>query len=442
MIIFIEGALGSGKSMECMARIVEELQFSNRFITTNMPLKLDEMHRLLVGKFGEDFNLYERIRILTNEECFKFWLHPAVNYEISSKPEDMVLVSPEGAEGNKPVLRPNYESLHPSKGFPGAFILIDECPEYFDAESWKGVAPDCKHFLRHSRKLEMDVVFVAQDRGQIAKPLRIFAQKTIVMRNLGYERIGIFRAPDKIYWQEFFKSPDHSSKPQASGVRSIDKKWLGAMYDTSAGVGLGGGRRADTQRRKKGLHPGFLILLVFLVCAALWSIPHLLGWSVRFLMPNTKPNPSKSVQAQTNNAPPRDVRTQSPAQTSRRAASPSVSDDKEDEVTMAGFWFDGMLWHVFLSDGREYKSDDAALEHLTRESVRINGKVYRRALVAHTSKSHASFVPPVARELPVQGIVGQSQVQPSDPSLVGRPVNIHYRDGSVTHHTMTAVASD
>lgn len=448
MIIFIEGALGSGKSMECTSRILEELIYTDRFITTNMPLRLEAMQKLLLEKYKDDFRMFERIRILKDKECFKFWLHPALNYEIDKTVE----VSPDDGEGNKPVIRPDYSDLKPEKGWPGALILIDECPEYFDAEGWASVHGNCKYFLRHSRKITTDCVFVAQDRGQIAKPLRVFAQKTIVMRNLGYERIGLFRAPDKLYWREYFKTPDVSPKPQASGLRAIDAKWLGQMYDTSAGVGMGGGRRADVGRRKKGLPAWTLVLCVVGICVALWSVPKAIAFAIGRVSPKA-PKAAAVVPSVTNSgalppvAAPRPVRAPG-RRTTHVVNGCTESDDSEDGVSMCGYVCLNNVWRVVLSDGRIVRSDDPEFETLTERGLKYAGHYYRRALVQRVDAGGALASSVATEVAPRAGKVvpldAHTYTPPApDPSIEARTyVNVHWQDGTVTHHVATVAAPE
>lgn len=373
--------------MACMQLIIDELMRTDRYVTTNLPLKLSEMSQCLHERYGSDFNLTERVRVLTDTEVLQYWLHPALHWEVTGK--KMV-----ASVGNREMQRPDFEPL---MAWLGALIVIDEAPEYFDALRWAEVAEDHKYFLRQSRKLNVDVVYVCQAMSQVAKPLRDFAQETMVFRNLGYEFIGKFRAPNLIYWQRFFKTPQVSRVPMTQGTRKVDKAFLGKMYDSTAGVGMKGGFSADFNRKQKGLPLWLLVALVITGVCLLGSFPFLLryfsGYYARralrsepagVLRTNTPASP-----VQTNEVPVGGFSGLFPhviakprGDTLGRVKSAVVAETNAVPDMVGYFRSPTGVWRIFLADGTSISSKDKRVERLEDGCVVVDGvRHYMRGAV-------------------------------------------------------------
>jgi zona occludens toxin (predicted ATPase) len=251
-VFYICGKPGGGKTYIGVKQICEELADpkSNRFIVTNIALKMPDLAEWCHRHCKHEVNLAERIRILDDIETGEFWLYEpgrefAKRREIQMRRRTMDV--------------PDFED----RAERGCLYVIDEVHVYFGARDWQATGSDATFFLSQHRKLNCDVVMITQHPEQTDKALRRLAQEYMSVRNLMREPIlgfnlgtlfGAFR------YVRTLNSPQ-SPNPAAfeSGFVSLNPEEIGKLYDTTAGVGIAG-RVAPPSSPKRGRHIAWLLV--------------------------------------------------------------------------------------------------------------------------------------------------------------------------------------
>jgi hypothetical protein len=256
-VFYICGRPGGGKTYIGVKQICEELadSKSNRFIITNIALKMPELAEWCHKHCQHEVNLAERIRILDDVETGEFWLYEP-GREFSRRREIQMR--------RRTMDVPDFED----RAERGCLYVIDEVHVYFGARDWQATGNDATFFLSQHRKLNCDVIMITQHPEQTDKALRRLAQEYMSVRNLLREPIlgfnlgtlfGAFR------YVRTLNSPQ-SPNPAAfeSGFVSLNPEEIGKLYDTTAGVGIAG-RVAPPSSPKRGRHVAWLLLPVMAV---------------------------------------------------------------------------------------------------------------------------------------------------------------------------------
>jgi hypothetical protein len=409
-VFYICGKPGGGKTYIGVKQICEELADpkSNRFIVTNIALKMPELAEWCHQHCQHEVNLSERIRILDDVETGEFWLYePGREFqarrEIKMRRRTMDV--------------PDFED----RAERGCLYVIDEVHVYFGARDWQATGGDATFFLSQHRKLNCDVVMITQHPEQTDKALRRLAQEYMSVRNLLREPIlgfnlgtlfGAFR------YVRTLNSPQ-SPNPAAfeSGFVSLNPEEIGKLYDTTAGVGIAG-RVAPPSGPKRGRHVAWLLLPIGVVVALgiygfkhidtinKWlahSMAHLFFHASDAVMPpvsvarpsppnNPSPvpggnftlNPSKMFGGGTPA-----VQQSSP---SGSLAVVSSTNDSESEVYCTGFCALGKKVMVFLSDGRTAYSDYDEVQMIGSEKVKVFGSWFPVWSTAQIVKQHPEMI--------------------------------------------------
>ena len=258
-VFYICGKPGGGKTYIGVKQICEELADpnSNRFIVTNIALKMPDLAEWCHRHCKHEVNLSERIRVLDDVETGEFWLYePGRQFEqrreIKMKRRTMDV--------------PDFED----RAERGCLYVIDEVHVYFGARDWQATGNDATFFLSQHRKLNCDVVMITQHPEQTDKALRRLAQEYMSVRNLLREPIlgfnlgtlfGAFR-----YVRTLNSPQSPNPAPFESGFVSLDVTEIGKLYDTTAGVGIAG-RVAPPTVQKRGRHVAWLLVPIAIVIA-------------------------------------------------------------------------------------------------------------------------------------------------------------------------------
>jgi hypothetical protein len=243
MINFVFGSPGGGKSLFGMRLIADELANGNRWVVTNIPVRVAEFADYLHQGRGAAVDVAGRLRVLTDEETARFWLYAGPGRETTARVPFKA--------GELTVTVPDYGE-RAAAAF-GTLYVIDEVHSFFNARAWQKVAFDAQFFLSQHRKLGCDVVLVTQHPEQVDKNFRRLAQDFTRLRNLGNERVAGFTARGVFRWATYLLLPSAGgiSHPMATGFFKLDVSGLAGCYDTNAGVGVGG-RTNTVETRARG----------------------------------------------------------------------------------------------------------------------------------------------------------------------------------------------
>jgi len=238
-IHFISGKPRGGKSLYAVKLIVDELVYGTRPVFTNVPLVLSELNSYLQKQFPDkSVNLFERVRLLTDDEAAKFWCYRPHGVEI------LCLSKEDWAKGK----RPDYVGVIDD----GVFYAIDEVHNFFNSRNWMETGRDVLYYLSQHAKLGDTVLAITQHVGNVDKQFRSVTQDYTYLRNLAKERMGVFKMPGVFLRKTYLQPATDTSKPMETGTFRLDVSGLAACYNTAVGVGIHG-RQADKLEKKKGL---------------------------------------------------------------------------------------------------------------------------------------------------------------------------------------------
>jgi hypothetical protein len=223
------------------------------------------------------------------------------------------------------------------------------------------------------------------------KQIRLLTQQTVVLKNLGKQKRGIFALPKVFCWSSYYKVPTAMDKPLSYGTFRLHlDRGLQECFETAAGVGMAG-MRADRDEKTKGVSWLWFFALAALFCFGLVKVPMLLARGVASVTMGSAKAAAASykITVITNGAPARaDLFTGTNSE--RKVVLPTTQQsipatlqpaqvpepEKSKEVYLAGFALVGGRATVFLTDGRQYTTDDRELEFIGKQFVVIQGKRY------------------------------------------------------------------
>jgi len=270
MIYFVSGLPGAAKSEFAIGDIVvPELLDSRRLIVTNLAVMFGPwidigrrarpgMVEALQAKYGEDFDVSERIWLLDDSQIKRFFAHRGYLGNDGRRVEEVLPL-----EDDK-----RFRLKSESRGH---LFIIDEAHEHFGARDWATTGKEALSYLSQHRRCGDTVVAVSQCVGNVEKQFRTLSQKTIWLTNGRFSRWGWFRSRDVIKVQEYASTPPSPMEhPVRSTTTSYDRDWVQGLYDTARGVGVTGRSRADFGVRAKGLHWAWAVPMIVAAMLGLW----------------------------------------------------------------------------------------------------------------------------------------------------------------------------
>lgn len=360
MIEFFLGKTGAGKSYLAIKEIRNFLVSSDDgYVVTNLAIDLGALNAYLARRYPKrSIDVINRVRILSDSEARYFYLHRerGVDLHMTTKEEQDRLEFP-----------PFSEAANNSQ-----FVLyvIDEAHIFFDSRAWGQVGLTLNFFASQHRKFRCDIIFVTQFLDQCEKRLRLHATRYIECSNWGMRQWMFWRLPKRFRTAETYKQPPCPAETSGSCQMEID---LANCYDTSAGVGVRGGRAPERVRRK-GLPFWTLPATVLAIVGVLYLFADT-------VVPNALNSIGGSVKDMT-----------AEVSTAVTAVVPSVVNDstapgvnKEQPRYMSGYMVRGDRALVSFTDGSVIDSSDPSYNGLETRglAVWVDGqRVLRKPFVA------------------------------------------------------------
>jgi len=340
-ITAISAGIGGGKSLFATIQICNELEKSERFIVTNVPLKLPEIAEYCHKYIDRPVDLNKRLRVLHREECHRFFLH---------------LPQKDFAHVSEVATRQGHDY--------GCLYVLDEAHIIYPAREYMKTGPDVEAYVSQLRKLNDDFIWVTQHTEKVDKNFRRNTTRWLIVKNMGKSRLLLgVGFPGSFKWDEFSVEPRRGDKPEATGWYRMKDRGYKDCYDTMAGVGFAGGMAADT-KPKRGHWWRWIAAALFLATLA-WFIPKMMSKGIGYAVGQTvtvgADSMSKSLgiggigkSTNTIELKPAQPQAQVPVQELHSATKPKEqSGDPRDALCVVGF---DMLTRnrlrCMLSDGR------------------------------------------------------------------------------------------
>lgn len=378
-INIVVGPPGAGKGLWLIQVVRDILLDTQQTIATNFAVKLPELNIWLQKNHPDRaIDLHERIRFLDLDEIKRFYLIRGPGREIQG-------VTKEQERQN---CFPDYE---PCKQWPPVCYILDEADIHFGAREYADHGRSVNFYNKQHRKLSDTVYYCCQSAEQLDKQIRLLAQQTIILKNLGKQKKGIFALPQVFCWSAYYQLPKLNDKPMASGVFRLHiDHGLQNCFETAAGVGLAG-MKADRAEKTKGLLllwviPALILTGILMVKAPMLMAKVLSGATMGAAKVAAESYKLSSVVTNQANETAGLFATASPGASNSSPRGPGVapfpsalqqgSDRKTNEVYLTGISTMKGKVVVFLSDGEVFSSDDRELQFVSKKRAIIANKKY------------------------------------------------------------------
>lgn len=294
------GKKGSGKSMYGVKTLLSVVANTDRVIWTNLAIKFPQCQKYLEETYGWKGDVRDRIWI---DEDFthlrEFWLHLGFGWSIRrvSKEEwrkgkrlsytfayrwnetvdestRRVDICELEEEEFREAVRTGQIEKKPFKELPPVQYLIDEVGTLWDCRDYQHLPETFVWWLDQQRKLKADCVMMCPDPDGLDKKIKKHVDDWMHFTNWGRTKRSIFRLPKVMTYHHFDQVPTGIGvKPMCSGTMKVDISGLGQCYDTSAGVGIDGGMKADTDEQVSGIHWAWFIVVAIIATVGIAMVP-------------------------------------------------------------------------------------------------------------------------------------------------------------------------
>lgn len=265
MILAYTGQPGNGKTLYAVSQIIDALVHTERFICTNIPLKLDVLNAYIQKKYpNASVNISERIMLLTEpSDIFYFYrfrsggVLPEIQIEKGVHPTELI----ERAK--------SYFSLinqHTTQA--GCLYIIDEAHDIYNARNWQTSSSLSLYYFTKHRHLGDDVILITQHLPQLDKQLRNLISKFYVLVNYNTRNLGIFKLPGKFVARVYFDNPSPTLPPAEKISFRLDAAGVASCYETCGALGVNTTDQKTLSTKRSGKLP-FWSMYVFLGCLAL-----------------------------------------------------------------------------------------------------------------------------------------------------------------------------
>lgn len=208
MIRVITGKPGAGKSLFATILALRALVEADRWVVTNLPLRLPRLREAFQKRRKDDQGINPRVRVLEENEVSKFW-H----------------------------IRPDDAWPNPQKG---CLYIIDEAHLIFHARKWAELTGEATSYFSQHRHHGDDILLVTQHVDMLDKQVRVLIGEYVEVQNRASRVIRGFRAGGgfkaKVYDMWPIKPGILSNRSESYSLTGDEME----CYSTMGGVGITG----------------------------------------------------------------------------------------------------------------------------------------------------------------------------------------------------------
>jgi len=206
MIEAYVGLIGGGKSFNAVAKMSEYLA-SGGVVCTNIDLMLrpwfNDRYASKLKRFEVSLESGPVDTTYLNFDSGKWWANAGglisyleEKYNWTLQPGQIMPLGNDEIEGAL------HEHLPMGSVGKPVLVVIDEAVDFFDFADSKTANRDFLTFLRYSRKLNIDIVMIAQEFTELNKRIRNQVQWVWTFKDLGIERIPVLRVKYPYPWNQ------------------------------------------------------------------------------------------------------------------------------------------------------------------------------------------------------------------------------------------------
>jgi len=379
---FVVGLPGGGKSYHGTRLVIQALRECRSRVCTNLALDLPRLREYLQEKYGESYDIENRLRILTRNEVGEFWLYRYLGIDID--PTKRIRAKMKSRDFELDVV--DYESQNAIQYGPVVYVL-EEIHNFFNARNYQKTGAEAVYYVSQHRKFGDTVICITQFSTKVDVTFRNLCERFYLCRNNKHRKLagcfGLFKLPEVLMLQEF---EDVTMKTCVSTkFFKLDVAGVASCYQTQAGVGFVGGA-ADTDVKPKGMPAwSFAVILAVLgfclIKGSIWALRKVTApkfarsGQKAVLPPSIVTNQIKTSivpVAVTNSFPP-----PPPPRIVKDVVEPVP---KSEEVFLTGINViprnGRKTVRIYLSDGSSFNDSDHDVQFIGKESVKIAGMIY------------------------------------------------------------------
>jgi len=270
MIEMVTGKPGAGKSFWITREVVLTLPEGEWGVVGNLPLLLPKLYEYFMKSGRKWQDIFARVRLITDEETQEFWrftpwytILPGGSARDRREYEKYLAMKKRGDKMREVEVRRMNEFAVESVNalawvskqreddpdlspFPPVLQIIDEAHIAFDSRKWDDASDALTRINSQHRKLRWRIIFATQFLGLIDKRVKGFAEKFRVFKNMfGARKWNFIEMPKRMRELVYTVEPTpNAGPPDEEHWWSFDMEIAGC-YDTMAGVGIAGGRKAE-----------------------------------------------------------------------------------------------------------------------------------------------------------------------------------------------------
>lgn len=277
MAKMLNGLKGGGKSKEAMRRVLEywikEKGESPWGFCGNLPVRLGPWRAGLYGRVGLEAVAASENRV---EElpwlAARFKLLESSSYEEMAIPfmwrlDGKTLEWVRMLDGEKDEKGRVITFAEPAGFTPCPMLFVtDEAWKFYSSRDWKVTPKLVEFYYRQERKYSGDLWLICtQHHKDLDVLFNRLCDEYLVCTNYAKRRTGPFRGFPVMTVEHYYSAPGPKDKPKHISHYRLPKL-IGETYDTSAGVGMKGGRIADVGQKEEGWHWSGPLIILVLVC--------------------------------------------------------------------------------------------------------------------------------------------------------------------------------
>lgn len=314
------GKKGSGKTSSLMDDLCEIAAHTEMQIVGNPPIIYEGFAGYMRDKYGLDKSWHDRLTIgLTRDQLRHFWVYFGQGWQIPYVSPEMwkrgIRYSWEIAYRwlptdkqavRLPLERYGVKELNEmvdsgevewkdTRELPAVCYVIDEIGAIYRAREHLDYVPGLEDYLDQQRKLSQEVIATTVKVEKVDKCVRDMVDNWHVCVNWGKKRKSIMRLPAVFTQTEFDQIPAKGINAVTTNYRKLDLQGLLKTYDTSEGVGIGGGRKSDVGAKPRGLSPYWLVVLAVAFVFLAFNARKAFAFVVNRVVPKTADSVPKRV---------------------------------------------------------------------------------------------------------------------------------------------------
>jgi len=386
MITCITGKPGDGKSLFAARELLEVLIKTDKFVVTNLPLRLGNLQEFVSKRIKGPFDIDSRVKVIDDAEVYEFYRHRSGDLVLPWSPDKEAgeiaakrLPRPEFIEK----MKETFSMIRENEAYQKPCVyIIDEAHNFFSSRDWATNGRGLLYYASQHRHLHDEIYLITQVLDNVDKQLRGLISETHQVRNQLRRRIGPVRMRPVFRLKSYYGVPSGlTAKPFAETTFDLDLVGVANCYNTVGALGV---HKNAEEKKNKGILPWWTlpiggIAVVVAIIGAFVGLPmmggRLAAKSVSAISPQVSIREGERAEEK-----PQLIQYAVQSQGFRHEREPKryeregVPEIPVDEIYVKGWLQKGPRISVILSNGETVTEELEEVERINRNAVKVRGK--------------------------------------------------------------------